>query len=367
MKILVITTLYPGDSRISVRDVSHAVHGLIQALPSHQVKVKKVIRPVTLFEWKRLRYGSILKRENINGITVETKSFFNLPVKGVYPLGADCQYLENSVEGVDLVVAHMARGMVIANDIFKRFNVPFICVAHASDLSWCKKFKEIFNNARAVYARSMPMKKRIEELGIKVDGVVFSGIESELITTKKALGYTSGSVLNIVTVCNLQSLKNIDIVLRALVSLPVHMKWKYTIVGDGAEYDNIQENIIRLGLSSKVTMLGHKDRDYCLSTMRDSDVFVMPSAPETLGLVYLEAMASGCIVIGSKGWGIDGIVVHGKNGYLVEPRSIPELVQTFEAIFDQDQTPVLSNSMETIQHYTRDSAINNYIACLKSD
>jgi len=34
----------------------------------------------------------------------------------------------------------------------------------------------------------------------------------------------------------------------------------------------------------------------------------MVSAPETFGLVYLEAMAKGCIVIGTKNWGIDGIV-----------------------------------------------------------
>ena len=59
--------------------------------------------------------------------------------------------------------------------------------------------------------------------------------------------------------------------------------------------------------------------------MKKSDVFVMPSAPETFGLVYLEAMASGCIVVGAKGWGIDGLIKNGFDGYLVEPRDIDAL------------------------------------------
>ena len=40
----------------------------------------------------------------------------------------------------------------------------------------------------------------------------------------------------------------------------------------------------------------------------------MISSPETFGLAYLEAMARGNIVIGTKGWGIDGIVIDGENG-----------------------------------------------------
>ena len=49
--------------------------------------------------------------------------------------------------------------------------------------------------------------------------------------------------------------------------------------------------------------------------MEESDVFAMVSSPETFGLVYIEAMAKGCVTIGSKGEGIDGVIVNNENGF----------------------------------------------------
>ena len=42
----------------------------------------------------------------------------------------------------------------------------------------------------------------------------------------------------------------------------------------------------------------------------------MISQGEAFGLVYLEAMARGCITIASRGEGFDGIIKDGINGFL---------------------------------------------------
>lgn len=364
MKVLIITTLYPGNPDDTARKVSYAVHNLVKELPSQGIEVKKIIKPETLVEWKKLRLNSVFTCSEIDGLEIETKSFFNLPISGVLPVGRDLEYLERNLQEVDLVVAHMTRSIVIAHKIFEKFRVPFLCVLHASDLSWCRKLKPVLQKARGVYARSPSIKRRAEALGIRIDGVVFSGVDSAFISENKSFKYTKGGVLRLVTVSNLQSLKNIDVVLESLALLPSHIKWRYTIIGDGAEYENIRQNIDRLGLSDDVVMLGHKDHADCLKAMKNSDVFVMPSAPETFGLVYLEAMASGCIVIGSNGWGIDGIVKNNENGYLVEPRSVSDLLRTIESIFEQPQAHILSNSMQTIKEFTTDKAIKNYAKCI---
>ena len=65
--------------------------------------------------------------------------------------------------------------------------------------------------------------------------------------------------------------------------------------------------------------------------MAGADFFVMPSYPEGLGIVYLEAMGEGCITIGTKGEGIDGIIRDGENGFLVErddALAIAEIIET---------------------------------------
>jgi glycosyltransferase involved in cell wall biosynthesis len=61
--------------------------------------------------------------------------------------------------------------------------------------------------------------------------------------------------------------------------------------------------------------------------MRACSVFVLPSRYEGLGCVYLEAMACGKPVIACRGQGIDEVIEHGKNGWLVPINGLEELAQ----------------------------------------
>ncbi len=72
----------------------------------------------------------------------------------------------------------------------------------------------------------------------------------------------------------------------------------------------------RLGISSRVTFLGHRlDIPQILGQLH---LLVVPSQFEPFGRVIIEAMACGRPVIGSNDGGIPEIIEHGKTGYLVE-------------------------------------------------
>lgn len=45
----------------------------------------------------------------------------------------------------------------------------------------------------------------------------------------------------------------------------------------------------------------------------------MVSAHEAFGLVYVEAMAKGCITVATAGQGIDGVIVDGKMVFVCIP------------------------------------------------
>jgi len=74
----------------------------------------------------------------------------------------------------------------------------------------------------------------------------------------------------------------------------------------------------RLDLDNIVQFLGaRKDVPELLQRSRIS---VLPTHREGFGLAILEAMAAGCLTIGSKVMGVIELIEDGKNGFLVKPR-----------------------------------------------
>lgn len=71
--------------------------------------------------------------------------------------------------------------------------------------------------------------------------------------------------------------------------------------------------------------------------MRNCTVFVLPSRYEGLGCVYLEAMSCGKPVIACHGQGIDEIIHHGRNGWLIPVDGLTQLVQGLEFLLGDVQ------------------------------
>lgn len=65
-----------------------------------------------------------------------------------------------------------------------------------------------------------------------------------------------------------------------------------------------------------------------------ADIFTLPSENETLGQVYLEAMACGLPVIGSKTGGVPEIITHRYNGFLVNPHDPSYLSRKIEEVLN---------------------------------
>jgi glycosyltransferase involved in cell wall biosynthesis len=61
---------------------------------------------------------------------------------------------------------------------------------------------------------------------------------------------------------------------------------------------------------------------------------VLPSRYEGLGCVYLEAMACAKPVIACRGQGIDEIIDHGSNGWLIPVAGLEELVQGLQVLLE---------------------------------
>ncbi|MFZ0759918.1 MAG: glycosyltransferase family 4 protein, partial [Candidatus Sulfotelmatobacter sp.] len=109
------------------------------------------------------------------------------------------------------------------------------------------------------------------------------------------------------------------------------------IIGEGPDREHFTGLAGDLGISEQVHFLGRRSRAEVADAMRNCTVFLLPSRYEGLGCVYLEAMACGKPVIACRGQGIDEIIDHGSNGWLIPVDGLVELVHGLQVLLENSE------------------------------
>jgi glycosyltransferase involved in cell wall biosynthesis len=123
-----------------------------------------------------------------------------------------------------------------------------------------------------------------------------------------------GRPLTILFVGRLQARKRIDNLLVACANLPVTIRPRLWIVGDGPARKELEE--LAQGIYPATQFFGAVHGPDLLTLFKESDLFVLPG---TGGLAVQEAMAQGLPVIVAEGDGTQNDLVRPENGWLVPP------------------------------------------------
>jgi glycogen synthase len=104
----------------------------------------------------------------------------------------------------------------------------------------------------------------------------------------------------------LVSEKGIDVLLKALAKLRAHgLTPKLTIIGAGPELSIMQQMAAALELNDQVIFAGLRREEELAILLRKHKILVVPSRyDEPFGVVALEGIACGCVVVGSRGGGL---------------------------------------------------------------
>jgi glycosyltransferase involved in cell wall biosynthesis len=92
-----------------------------------------------------------------------------------------------------------------------------------------------------------------------------------------------------------------------------------TLLGDGEVRGDLEALAKLTGIADRVTFAGFVDQPTIRQTLRDSDVFVLPSFAEGIPVSLMEAMAIGIPVIATYVGGVPELVVDGETGLVVHP------------------------------------------------
>jgi glycosyltransferase involved in cell wall biosynthesis len=142
---------------------------------------------------------------------------------------------------------------------------------------------------------------------------------------------------------------------------------KLNIFGVGPEELKLKKLVSKLNIGSSVIFNGWVGRNKLPEKFRGTDIFIMPSSPETFGLVYLEAMASGCVILGHKGEGIDGIVTDEVDALMVasaDSELIVEKIKWFANLTPIQRLKIKEKSVAIAEKYDMNSASRNYYESL---
>jgi glycosyltransferase involved in cell wall biosynthesis len=111
------------------------------------------------------------------------------------------------------------------------------------------------------------------------------------------------------TVANLDvPYKGHDLVIRALASLgEARERFVYRLIGPG-DPDRLKRLAEDLGVSAQVEFAGPCPREDIPAALDGIDIYLQPSRQEGLPRAVIEAMARGCVVIGSRTGGIPELI-----------------------------------------------------------
>lgn len=168
--------------------------------------------------------------------------------------------------------------------------------------------------------------------------VIGNGVATEVFTSQSVSpGEASGlyrkyglepDVPIILHVGRLDIDKRVDLVVRAVALAMESVKAQLVVVGGGRQRGAVVKLCHKLGISQRAHFLGYVLHSGDLPGLyRLADVFITASEIETLGLVVLEAMASGLPVVAAQAGALPEIVIDGYNGFLAPPGDVRTMAE----------------------------------------
>jgi phosphatidylinositol alpha-1,6-mannosyltransferase len=204
-----------------------------------------------------------------------------------------------------------------------------------------------YTRSRIAPALSPAAAGRMAQLAPGVDASVFSP-QVDGAPVRERYGLTGRPV--VVCVSRLMPRKGQDTLVQALPAIRSRVPGAaLLLVGGGPHRERVERLVARTGMSDHVVMTGPVALDELPAHYAAGDVFAMPCRTrnrgldvEGLGIVYLEASASGLAVVAGDSGGAPDAVLPGETGYVVPGRDVAEVAdRVSELLLDPDRAAAM--------------------------
>jgi glycosyltransferase involved in cell wall biosynthesis len=249
----------------------------------------------------------------------------------MWPFYIHMAYLKNrkvlsriiAENNIDVIHAHNIMGDVgMAYHLSKSHNIPYVVTVRQFGRveHFQERVKKFVAGAKAVISLGYNEQEKVRNWNTNLQ-LISHGVDERFLSQQKT--YAIGDTLRIVSICRLLDWKNLDQVIYALDQ--IKEGFTYDIYGDGPYEARLKEIVAKSGISNRVTFHGYIDYELVPQTLASYDLFVLPSFTELFGRVYIEAMACGLPIVGARKTGMDGYIIEGEQGFLVDHTDVSEV------------------------------------------
>lgn len=254
-------------------------------------------------------------------------------------------------------------GISISPLIFK--NTKLIKILHATDENSIKNALLSDEVTDGYIAVSPRIERILKSYGSEKIYLIPNGIKNICISNKRC------SISKKVKFLYCGRISHFDKGVLYLPELLSHFKNQdisLSIIGEGADYFELKNEIERKNLSTCVSYLGVLNSDDVRTEMNRADFLIFPSLAEGFGLAIVEAQSVGCIPVTFKIEGVtDFIIEDGVNGIVCEYKNIVEMSNRIKSILESKD--LLLNmrhaAIENSQKFSIDKTAENWLQCVE--
>ncbi len=137
---------------------------------------------------------------------------------------------------------------------------------------------------------------------------------------------------------------------------------RLTVIGDGPERASLQQLARDLQVEDTVTLVGAKNGDELVRLLNRHQILVVPSRwAEPFGIVALEGLACGCVVVGSEGGGLPDAI--GPGGPTFPNGDAPALAQALAGLLTDParQAAYREQAADHLARHTPAAVANAYL------
>lgn len=271
----------------------------------------------------------------------------------------------------DVIIGHFPNPQIEVVGMLKDiYPTAKTCIVMHGDIEIMKK---VYNNQLSA------MMRKIDAWGFRCPAVLhqferavgrvenpfycYSGIPENFITPQNIHTFEK-TLSRFLYVGEMIERKYPSVIIDALVKVYPQKDFNLNYVGDGQQLEAIKKKKCEYGLDEEVKILGRIPREDIIKQYDQTECMVMISRGEAYGLVYLEAMARGCITIASRNEGFDGVIVDGVNGFLCKAGDADELsiiIQRINSMTSEERQAISERAIDTAKSLTDYLAAKRYI------